>query len=278
MRKSIAPGSGTSRTPSSLSERHGLLRRRGSLLVGAVIAAHGASEPSAGFRMTDVRFFFYLFSNWLEHDLLQATEPLELTQVRRLMARLVERGWARAPRRRGRAARTRFTLTASGLTAMVGLLASDAERRTFEEALFVVCFAASYGPAIASRAAPEARREVARRLDVQRLLRAEQKRLDRIIDDLEERVRSSREMHDDAAIRHLAGETDAAIAAALDRRGAYQLQHVRSFREVMMTLPPDLLRFEIREGLAKRARLLFTPMLEEARAQRKILSSLRGDP
>ncbi len=46
----------------------GLVRSQQTLIVAAIVAAHGASN---GFRLTDVRFFFFLFSNWMERDILQ---------------------------------------------------------------------------------------------------------------------------------------------------------------------------------------------------------------
>jgi hypothetical protein len=261
-----------------LGDRFGILRTHGTLVAAAVIAAHGASARSEGFRATDVRFFFYLFSNWLEHDLLHATEPLELTQVRRLMARLAARGWVRvlpSGARHERRSGLRHALTPEGLAGLVDALTSELDRRTFEEALFVVCFARSYRDAIALRASPARRRHVAARLSPERLLRAAEQRVERVIADLDERVRSSAVVHDEATHLRRAGVTDTEIAAMLDRRDTYQLQHVRSFGEVMGALPSDILHFELGEGLAARSRFLFEPMAAHARAQGAILHRLR---
>ncbi len=260
----------------SLAERYGLLETRGSVVVAAVIAAHGASTGDTGFRLSDVRFFFYLFSNWLEQDLVQGTESLELTQVRRWMERLVERGWARPARARARGERSRFALTPTGLEELVDRLTAEVDRRTFEEGLLIACFAACYGGAIVARATPARRRDLAQRLSPDRLLQRVAARIDRVIADLEERVRSAGEMQSEARLLRQSGRADADVAAALDRRGAYQLQHVRSFGEVMGALPPDLLRFELTEGIALRGTLLFAPMLAQARAQRSVLAELRS--
>ncbi len=105
--------------------------------------------------MSDVRFFFFLFSNWLEHDLLHATGTLELTQVRRLLSRLAARKWTRP--RPGR----RYMLTPAGLAGLVAATTADIETRPLEEALFVVCFAKCYGEAIVARAPASRRRALA---------------------------------------------------------------------------------------------------------------------
>jgi hypothetical protein len=67
-----------------LEERFGVVRVNTTVLSAALLAAH-ATAPAAGFRASDVRFFFFLFGNWLERDVLYPGEDLDLTQVRRLM-------------------------------------------------------------------------------------------------------------------------------------------------------------------------------------------------
>jgi hypothetical protein len=240
------------------------------LLTAALIAAHGASHDRRGFRMTDVRFFFYLFANWLELDLLRSTPPLELTQIRRRLAQLVAEG--RAARGDGR----RYALTSDGLAALADVLTTEAAERSFEEALFAACFARCYGPAVLARTRGAARAKLAKRLSVARVLAAAERRVERIIADLDARVQSSAAMQAEARALRGRGLDDAALAAALDRHDAYQLQHVRSFAEVMRALPPDLVRFELDLGLAVRSELLFAPLAAQARAQRAILAKLRA--
>jgi len=74
---------------------------------GPSLAAH-ATAREAGFRPSDARFFGYLFANWLERDVLYPGEVLDLTQVRRLLLRLVSLAWARKPSARAAAKERAF--------------------------------------------------------------------------------------------------------------------------------------------------------------------------
>jgi hypothetical protein len=109
------------------------------------------------------------------------------------------------------------------------------------------------------------------------LLRMAERRTERMIADLDQRVRSSETMQREARTLRRAGADDGSIAARLDGQDAYQLQHVRGFAEVMRALPPDLLRFEVEEGVGLRSEILFAPMAALARAQRGILAVLREE-
>jgi hypothetical protein len=254
---------------STLAQRQGGSPTRDTIVAAAVIAAHGAAPAGRGFRLSDVRFFFFLFSNWLERDLLRATEALELTQVRRLLARMTARRWARAGTDR------RHVLTAGGLVGLVEEITADLEMRSLAEALFIVCFAQCYGAAIVARAPAPRRRALADRLSPDRLLRDAERRIERITADLDERVRTSEAMQREARALRSAGLAEQDVAAALDRRDAYQLQHVRAFGEIMRALPADLLRFEMDAGLEIRSKILFAPLAALARAERSIVVAIR---
>jgi hypothetical protein len=88
-----------------------------------VLAAHGVAG-SRGFRASDVRFFCYLFANWLERDVLYPGEAIELTQVRRLIQRLAAHGFARGPLPGASRDKTsaRYALTHDGSGALLTVL------------------------------------------------------------------------------------------------------------------------------------------------------------
>ena len=171
-----------------LAARYGQVRAQATFIEAAVVAAHGATARLGGFRASDVRFFFLLFTNWIEHDVLRPEQDLDLTQVRRVLGRLAEQGWPerasaarrrgggrprrrRAPPRRERAPKSRrrparpppgerHVLTAAGLLGLVESIIEPRGRRPLEESLFVACFAAIYRQAIlepGGRGAREAR-------------------------------------------------------------------------------------------------------------------------
>ncbi|HEY4058231.1 MAG TPA: hypothetical protein VGM39_16575, partial [Kofleriaceae bacterium] len=93
------------------------------LLAAALLAADLASTVDreqhevGGFMLRDVRFFFLLFRNWLEHDVRAPGDDIDLTQVRRTVEQLAARrhiALQRAPKRRPRTTRrprARYVLT-----------------------------------------------------------------------------------------------------------------------------------------------------------------------
>src|SRR5579872_5653346 len=105
------------------------------------MAAHAATAQ-LGFRPSDARFFGYLFANWLERDVLYPGEVLDLTQVRRMLLRLVSLGWARkvSPSASRKDRGIRYTLTPKGTAALLDALVAAVDSRSFEEAVFVVTF------------------------------------------------------------------------------------------------------------------------------------------
>jgi hypothetical protein len=165
----------------SLAARYGQVRAQATFIEAAVVAAHGAFTQLGGFRASDVRFFFLLFTNWIEHDVLRPDQDLDLTQVRRVLARLDEQGWlersgttppgkledggelpaadgeATAPpkprarrsssgpsSRRKAAPGERHKLTPNGLLGLMSSIVEPRGRRPFEESLFVACFVHTY--------------------------------------------------------------------------------------------------------------------------------------
>ena len=159
------------------------------------------------------------------------------------------RGSLSSARLGANAGAARRVLTSAGTGPRRGAMTADLETRSFDEALFVVCFARCYGPAITARAAAARRGALAEQLSPERLLRLAERRV-------ESSDRGSRRpgsivrgaMQRQARALRRAGVEERSIATALDGQGAYQLQHVRGFAEVMRGLPSDLLRFEVEDG------------------------------
>ena len=266
----------------ALAHRHGHLSTHSTFLQAALLAAHGANTRRGGFRASDVRFFFLLFTNWVEHDVTRPSQDIDLTQVRRALERARANGWAElgasTPEPKGSRGR-RHVLTEEGIVHLAEAL-GGLERAPLDETLFVACFAASYRAAILMRVegrtalSAAARRRVARLLDPARLLREARRHTQAVLADLEERVRSSLAIESSVSEALASGASPAQVVRRMESLGSYQLQRVRPLAQVLLELPEDLQRFELLEGWTTRSRLLFAPQAERARAELTLLERL----
>jgi hypothetical protein len=265
------------KTQPRLDERFGVVRANTTVLAAALMAAHAAATKS-GFRPSDVRFFGYLFANWLERDVLYPGEVLDLTQVRRLLLRLVALGWAqkvaaRAPRKEQG---IRYALSRKGTAALMDAIVEAVDSRSFEEAVFVVSLVAGYRVQLVGLLPAKASEKWLARLDALRLLGRARRRIERVLHDLTERMASSERAAQEAADLRRAGVSDDKIAKRLEELGVYQLQHIRSFSDFVLSFPPELRRFELGPGFTFRSRLIFETFAESARAHLRVLDGLQA--
>jgi hypothetical protein len=70
------------------------------------------------------------------------------------------------------------------------------------------------------------------------------------------------------------GFAGAELIARLTGVGAYQLQRIRSFTELLLQLPEDLRAAELSSGIAARRQMIFLPLLARARAELHQLQQL----
>jgi len=255
-----------------LEERFGVVRLNITVLAAALLAAH-ATSPAHEFFASDVRFFFYLFANWLERDVLYPGETLDLTQVRRLFQRLRRLRLARSARRatRSRSSGTAYTLTGAGVRTLLEAVVRVVEARSFEEAVFVIAFVATYRPHLVAMAGPRA--SVSRELDPAKLTARARRRVERVAKDLVKRTSDAARLHREVELARAAGLGDTAVAQRIEKLGVYQLQHIRSFADFILSFPPELLSFELGPGFAMRGALIFQTLAEYAEGQ---LQALRG--
>jgi hypothetical protein len=163
-----------------------------------------------------------------------------------------------------------------GLAAALGDAVSAG--RPFDEMLFVVTFASSYGARVrdrvralgAPRAAP---RRAAALLEPRTLVALARRRTRTLLADLEERIVSGLALAAASAPR--SDDDDDAIRR-MEARGSYQLHRVRPLRDVYRALPDDVRRFELETGLALRVRLLFEPLAARARAELTALDAIEA--
>ncbi len=239
-----------------------------SLLTASLLAADLAA--TSGFQQRDVRFFYLLFRNWLEIDVRQPGADIDLTQIRRACEGLGPRLRA-IPRRRtaGRLPRTRYQLTLAGVLALVDELVAPSPTRSFEESLFVVLFAASYRAHVIRRVepAPVARKRVARALDPRMIIAGLRRELQRQCDDLEKRIAEGDQLRQAAERARERGADDREVAAIMEKLSTYQLHYLRPLGELLLSLPPEIRRHEMGDGITARRELVFGPLLAVTRAQ-----------
>jgi hypothetical protein len=139
-------------------------------------------------------------------------------------------------------------------------------------------FASCYGETLVERmrASGAVAEEVRTGLSPHRLIARAKRKLAQVRADLDERVRSSALLAARAEQLRQGGCGDDEIARSLESLGAYQLQHVRSFAEFVLELPPDLRRFELGAGLVARNRLLFATLADYVHLQAQALDRLEA--
>jgi hypothetical protein len=259
---------------STLSKRAGYVDAQATLIRASLIAAHSANLQDDGFRAVDVRFYFRLFSNWLEQDILRPSLDLELTQIRRSLQALERAGHCSQSRNK------RFRLTEDGLLELVEKLV-DEVGVSFEEVLFVQLIAVSYRDILRARIltgsaaiSSATRRRLGAMLDPKRISKRLVRNAERLVNDLERRLL------DDAALEKQIGRlreegfASVELIARLTGVGAYQLQRIRSFSELLLQLPEDLRAAELSSGIGARRQMIFLPLLARARAELHQLQQL----
>lgn len=278
--------SSSAAAPTDLAGRFGWVASHATLVLAAILAAHGATTQRDGFRASDVRFFFLLFANWMERDVLRPGQDLELTQIRRALARLADAGWLSVRQATHDNPRARrggdHRLSEEGLVGLVSSLVAPSAR-PFEEVVFVASFALAYRDAVVGKVrgpspiSLAARRRVGDLLSPKRIVTSARRRLLEAADDLDARVTAGLAMERHAALAAKHGVPDADIARELGRSFPYQLHGMRPFEELIRSLPAELRAFELSKGPGLRARVLFRPLAAQMRAEIEILDRLLGE-
>ena len=263
---------------SSLARRAGHVDAQAPLLRASLIAAHAATTAAGGFRATDVRFFFRLFGNWLESDVMRPSLDIELTQIRRVLEGLVREGHVR---RVGtvRSRDNRARLSASGLLELADKLIEECGP-DFEETLFVLHFAASYRDILRARVvgageslAPSMRKRLATILDGKRIVKRAVRNREQMAADLRQRLADDRSLEGELE-RLRATVADRDLVTAMSELGGYQLERVQPLKRLMAMLPADLRRTELATGIATRRERIFEPLLARTEVELRLLRGL----
>lgn len=267
---------------SSLVTRFGYVDVQSTLVTASIIAAHAVSDGH-GFRATDVRFFFRLFGNWLEIDVLHPSQDIQLVQVSRVLKELeAEEHLTQAKARFVRYKERRVRVTATGLLALAERLVDECIP-SFPETLFVLHFAASYRDILRARVnatgdklSTADRRRLGLVLDPKRILERAIEQNELLASDLRSRLALDRDFEAEVA-KLTSAKGDVDVTDALTNIGAYQLERVQPLKQLHRMLPPDLRRFELAFGAKGRREMIFEPLLERCEMELKLLRKLAAD-
>lgn len=269
---------------STLVKRAGHVDAQATPLRAAILAAHGVYAKAGGFRAVDVRFFFRLFGNWLEYDVLRPSLDIELTQLRRTLETLEKSDHLRRVKARRE---KRFLLTASGMLELAEKLVEECTV-SYDEVLFVLLFATSYRGILRARIVASSakisqatRRRLGALLDPARFVTRAVRHHERLAADLRGRLDADRGL--DEQVQKLlvasAGEMTEQVVGTLVGVGGYQLERVQPLKHLLEILPDDLRRAELTAGIASRRRFLFEPLLvrteQEIASLKKLASEIK---
>ncbi len=237
------------------------------VIVLGTLAAHSQSIAT-GFRQREIRFYSELFSNWIEVGGLGATIFLHNTQIARHITQLVHEGFAKSLKRG--TGRPTYKLTKAGLFSLLSQLVHRSYLKDRLECHLVWYFLRSYTPQLQvlfgnsdSGLSIAQQRELEEYLNISDFIANQIRHVDTELKRLEERVNVAfaiaKEVQQMLARRQSIDE----CVAVVSKKYPYELNAQRSFSDLLKTLPPNLLVWELTKGSAIKARFVFEPLKTE---------------
>ncbi len=120
--------------------------------------------------------------------------------------------------------------------------------------------------------------ELEQLLDVKLFLTRQLQFVEQEIIRLTERIDTTHAMQRDFARLRIEGRSAAECIAHVAKFYPYELNAQRSFDELLLTIPPEVMEWELTEGASIKAEMVFRPILEELRRFNDHLRSLKGEP
>jgi hypothetical protein len=245
------------------------------------LAAH-TQAGVGGFRQREVKFFSELFSNWVNLGGVGAMHSLHNTQVARYLTGLVEDAQAKPL---GRSHPPHYRLTRLGMFSLLSQVTLCSYLSAPKDCLLVWYFLRSYAAQlrrIIRGAGSEFSRahalELEQLLDVKLFLTRQLQFVEQEIIRLTERIDTTHAMQRDFARLRIEGRSAAECIAHVAKFYPYELNAQRSFDELLLTIPPEVMEWELTEGASIKAEMVFRPILEELRRFNDHLRSLKGEP
>jgi hypothetical protein len=257
--------------------RNGAVLGENEALVAAAIIAAEATLAEDGFRQRDVRFYFELFSNWLESTTGAWTLDLHNAQIQRYLDQLVRAGGAKRPRRTP----PRYQLTPDGLLSLLHTLTARHSLKRLDEFFLVFHILRAYGGrlrALTQKNGPLPSRALSLRVDelvdarafVQREIAAVERELGRLSLRIEESHKTAE------LTRQLIakGKPIEQVVSAVEQEFPYELNSRKPLSELLTQLPPAFRVPELSDIAAQRADDLWRPTLALLSAYLEILRGL----
>lgn len=260
-----------------MARRHSVESSFQPFFVAATIAAH-FNHRRSGFRLRDARFIIELFSNWMKATSGEATLPIQNIQVSRYLSALEKKGFLKSS---GAGQRTRYRLTRSGITGLLGELVGRPYYLPLEHFYFVFFFLKSYGTLL-DRWIQEDEQLVGRSLSVEmKFLRDPTPVVQNQLRYLEKESETLAARIEDALGAAKLGESVLSKGGKLEdavmqvhKKFPYDLTMQKPLPDLMRDIPNELRQWELTTGMRQRAEVLWRPMHAYLENHRKALKAL----
>lgn len=241
------------------------------------LAAH-TQAGQQGFRQKDVRFFSELFSNWVHVGGAGVIYALHNTQVARYMTDLVADARAR---RLGRSTPPRYRLTRAGMFRVLAEVTQRSYLAEPRESHLVWYFLRSYAPqirrivtAVGSDFSRAHALELDTLLDLKSFLTRQLQFADNEVSRLRARIDATLALHREVALMRARGSSMEDCARHVARAYPYELNAQKSFDELLLTIPEDVMEWELTDGATLRAEFVFRPIMAGIENHREFLKQL----
>lgn len=258
-------------------KRVSIFDRHRTLILSSFLAGHVVFRQN-GFRLKDVQFFFYLFSNWLENDRKAKGIEIQLVQIKRLLEEFSAKGLVESI---GVKRHKRFSFSFIGYQHLIRRLVSDDKFLTISEIILIQYILTEYRDqileAISSHKvfiSPSELLDFHSLIDPVAFVNRQIGWSNDVIKDLKIRLEENQAMAEyiDEAQREGRGTDE--IIKVLTKKFSYQLNARRVLSDVFFDFGQEMMATELTNGFRNRQRLLFRNLHLEFVARVRFLTDM----
>jgi len=236
-------------------------------IVRTALLIAGLTTPRV--RAREVLFYVDMVKNIFEASIHCPDFELQTVQILRIFRRFHEQNWGHMA---SEGAAVSLTLHGRGLFHILRTLLDVDYIMPLNESIFLQWFLDSYQDHIRVRLKSalnhEDQQQLENHLQPYALFKAQMKRLELGMTDMQRRVDDSRRLLSfvDKARAH--GLEPEEIVQTLPSEFSYRLSHQKRLRTWLLELPDDVMPFEIEQGIAKRQKHLYRRLLDSMQITR----------